>query len=55
MFKIESLEYLDLKEGYINLNNYSFDRMKLINCKFNGIVGIKSTNKNLEFINCYGV
>lgn len=52
MFKIESLEYLDLKEGYINLNNYSFDRMKLINCKFNGIVGIKSTNKNLEFINC---
>lgn len=51
-FNVLTIEALSLNEGYINLDKYSFNRIKLVNCKFNGIVGIKSNKKRIQFINC---
>lgn len=51
-FNVSTINDLSLNEGYINFDKYSFNRIKLINCKFNGIIGMKSNEKRLEFINC---
>ena len=51
-FNVSNINDLSLNEGYINFDKYSFNRIKLINCKFDGIIGMKSNEKKLEFINC---
>lgn len=51
-FNVSTINDLSLNEGYINFDKYSFNRIKLVNCKFNGIIGMKSNKKRLEFINC---
>lgn len=51
-FNVNNIDDIGLNVGYINLEKYSFNSIKFVNCYFNGIIGIKGNNKNIEFINC---
>ncbi|MDY4573502.1 MAG: hypothetical protein SPD90_00430 [Intestinibacter sp.] len=51
-FKTKSVDNMGLSEGYINLDKYMLKKISFINCEFNGIIGIKSTNKDINFVNC---